>query len=141
MIKNVNRAKHKDISYNTIRVLQQGRCCNIVLPAREGDLNSRKCCISPTECCGSTMWMFELSNTFWSIQQLTGNSEVERSSAKCCRMIPEEQCKRSAICSCHRCQKTMCPGNSDILKCPEPCTVPCRSCQRMEGCRGVDKGR
>jgi hypothetical protein len=44
--------------------------------------------------------------------------------------------KRTTIRSCRRC-----PGNSDILKCPEPCTVPYKTCLRTEGCRGVDKGR
>jgi hypothetical protein len=56
-------------------------------------------------------------------------------------MVPEEQRKRTTVRSCRRCQKTTCPGNSDILKCPEPCAVPCKTCLRTEGCRGVDKGR
>jgi hypothetical protein len=80
--------------------------------------------------------MFKLitNNRCWSIQD-------ESSSAKRRRMVPEEQRKRTTIRSCRRCQKTFCPGNSDILKCPEPCTVPCKTCLLTEGCRGVDKGR
>ena len=59
------------------------------------------------------------------------------------RIVPEDQRKRVALRSCRRqsCRKVTCPGSNDILRCPEPCTVPCKTCGRTEGCRGVDKGR
>jgi hypothetical protein len=66
---------------------------------------------------------------------------VERTGAKRRRVVPEDQRRRQAIRTCRRCGKATCPGNSDILKCPLPCEVPCKTCGRVEGCRGVDKGR
>ena len=66
---------------------------------------------------------------------------VERTAIKRWHVVPEDQRKRQAIRTCRRCGKTTCPGNSDILKCPLPCKVPCQLCGRTEGCRGVDNGR
>ena len=39
------------------------------------------------------------------------------------------------------CLSTNCPGNSDILHCPEVCRVPCKKCGQVSGCRGVDNGK
>ena len=66
---------------------------------------------------------------------------VGRTATKRRRFIPEEQRRRQAIRTCRRCREPMCPGNSDILKCRWPCKVPCKTCERTEGCRGVDNGR
>lgn len=57
------------------------------------------------------------------------------------RIVPEDQRKRQAIRTCRRCRESTCPGNSNILDCRWPCKVPCKSCGRTEGCRGVDRGR
>ena len=67
--------------------------------------------------------------------------QSERMGAKRRRVVPEDQRRRQAIRTCRRCGKMTCPGNSDILKCPLPCEVPCKTCGHVEGCRGVDKGR
>lgn len=68
-------------------------------------------------------------------------TSVERTGAKRRRVVPEDHRRRQAIRSCRRCGRAMCPGNSDILKCPFPCEVPCKTCGHTAGCRGVDNGR
>jgi hypothetical protein len=57
------------------------------------------------------------------------------------RVIPENERKRTTLRTCRRCQRSECPGNSDILNCPFPSTVPCKTCKRLTNCRGVDKGK
>jgi hypothetical protein len=60
---------------------------------------------------------------------------------KCRRVIPEDERKCTLMHTCQRCNQTSCPGNSNILNCKEPCTVPCKACKQLSGCRGVDGGR
>jgi hypothetical protein len=57
------------------------------------------------------------------------------------RVIPENERKRTTLRTCRRCQRSECPGNSNILNCPFPSTVPCKTCKRLTNCRGVDKGK
>lgn len=57
------------------------------------------------------------------------------------RIIPENERKRTTLRTCRRCQRQECSGNSDILNCPFPSTVPCKTCKRLTNCRGVDKGK
>jgi len=49
--------------------------------------------------------------------------------------------KRPTIRKCCCCLSTNCPGNSDILHCPEVCTVPRKKCVQVSGCLGVDNGK
>jgi hypothetical protein len=34
-----------------------------------------------------------------------------------------------------------CPDNGDILSCPEVCSVSCKRCGQVSGCKGVDNGQ
>src|ERR1700691_1397177 len=65
-------------------------------------------------------------------------SQTEMQSKR--RRITKEQ-KRQTIRKCRRCLSESCPGNSDILSCPEVCTVSCKRCGQVSGCRGVDNGK
>ncbi|KAF5325696.1 hypothetical protein D9611_000435 [Ephemerocybe angulata] len=56
-------------------------------------------------------------------------------------IVPEDKRKRSKLKSCRRCHTPECPGNNNIDRCPVPCTVPCKTCLRTSGCKGVDNGR
>ena len=56
------------------------------------------------------------------------------------QVIPEMEHKRITIHSCQRCHQSSCPGNSKIDNCPMPCTVPCKICNQLTGCQGVDGG-
>ena len=64
------------------------------------------------------------------------STSVECTGAKRRCVVPEDHHWCQAIRSCRRCSKATCPGNSDILKCPFPCEVPCKMCGHTAGCRG-----
>ena len=74
-----------------------------------------------------------------SISNLNALTSVEHTQRR--RVVPNDQRRRQAIRTCRRCSRATCPGNSDILKCPLPCEVPCKICGHTVGCRGVDNGR
>ena len=57
------------------------------------------------------------------------------------RVVPVKDRKRKLVRKCRRCKRGECSGNSDILTCNMPCTVPCKKCGQLLGCRGVDGGR
>ena len=57
------------------------------------------------------------------------------------RIVPVKDRKRALVRKCRRCKRGECSGNSDILTCNMPCTVPCKKCGQLQGCRGVDGGR
>jgi len=57
------------------------------------------------------------------------------------RVVPEDQRRHTVMRTCRRCHQKSCPGNSNILNCSTPCTVPCKICKQLTGCRGVDGGR
>lgn len=67
-------------------------------------------------------------------------SDVVAISNKRRRVIRDDLRQRS-IRTCRRCHQQSCPGNSDILNCNMPCTVPCKKCNQLSGCRGVDGGK
>jgi hypothetical protein len=66
---------------------------------------------------------------------------ADQTQAKRRRVVPELERRHMAIRTCRRCRQATCPGNSNILSCPVPCTVPCKVCNQLSGCRGVDGGR
>ena len=70
----------------------------------------------------------------------THEANLQRSRKWHCVVVPDTLRKRS-MRQCRCCHKPECTGNSDILKCPDQCTVPCKRCHRTMGCRGVDGGR
>ncbi|KAK7012668.1 hypothetical protein R3P38DRAFT_3323885 [Favolaschia claudopus] len=49
--------------------------------------------------------------------------------------------KRETLRSCRRCRSSECKGAGGIFNCPIVCTVPCKTCNRLTGCRGVDDGK
>ena len=49
--------------------------------------------------------------------------------------------KWQTIQKCRRCLSESCPSNGDILSCPEVCSVSCKRCGQVSGCRGVDNGK
>jgi hypothetical protein len=57
------------------------------------------------------------------------------------RRVVANPLRQRTVRTCRRCRKQSCPGNSDILNCDMPCTVPCAKCGQLDGCRGVDGGR
>ena len=57
------------------------------------------------------------------------------------RVVPKAEQKHHAICTCCQCHEETCPGNSNILNCKVPCTVPCKTCKQVSGCHGVDGGK
>ena len=57
------------------------------------------------------------------------------------RVVPMKDRKQALVRKCRRCKRGECSGNSDILACNMPCTVPCKKCGQLQGCRGVDGGR
>jgi hypothetical protein len=57
------------------------------------------------------------------------------------RRVVAENVRKRSIRKCRRCARSDCPGNSDILKCPKPCTLSCKTCHRTMDCRGVDGGK
>lgn len=75
-----------------------------------------------------------------SVASTPGPSDMSRE-RKRRRVVSKDDRKHVAVRTCRRCRRAECAGNSDILKCLVPCTVPCTKCGRLTGCRGVDKGR
>ena len=57
------------------------------------------------------------------------------------RRVVADCIRKRSMRQCRRCHRPECPGNCDILKCPYRCMVPCKSCHRTTGCRGVDGGK
>ena len=57
------------------------------------------------------------------------------------RVVPDDQRKHHNVRKCRQCFQKTCPGNNNITNCPVPCTVPCKICNQLTGCRGVDGGR
>jgi hypothetical protein len=49
------------------------------------------------------------------------------------RVVPVKDRKRALVRKCRRCKRTECSGNSDILKCNMPCTVPCSKYKQLQG--------
>jgi hypothetical protein len=56
------------------------------------------------------------------------------------RVVPVKDRKRALVRKCCCCKRGECSGNNDILTCNMPCTVPCKKCGQLLGCRGVDGG-